>query len=208
MVKRILCGHGAKPFFGKRAERPAGSREPKPLYLAVCAAAKALENRGLLAVHRHNLSTVPKRLIHELMRADDAFLVRKRHGFLCAKRCKKRFRAYEAGYPVHNRVNLRQRSCDGRGLRANFQMRPFRKIRPERICRSLIRNADKCGAKRKRLCKQQFRVSICAKRANLPKLRMRVQHLQRLPANGACAAKHRNGFHTQVYYTPIILNTA
>lgn len=207
-MKRVLRGHGAKPFLGKRAERPAGSREPEPLYLAVRAAAKALEDRGLLAVHRHDFPAVPKRLIHKLIRADDAFLVRKRHGFLRAERCKKRFRACKAGYPVHNRVNLRQRSCDGRGLWANFQMRPFRKIRPERICRILIRNADKRRAKRKCLCKQQLHVPMRAKRAYAPKLRMRAQHLQRLPANGAGAAKHRNGFHTQAYYTPIILNTA
>ena len=170
-------------------ERSAGGGQPEPGNLVVPAAAQALEDSGLFAVHGDEFpAEITQRLFHEPMPADNALLICLRYALAGLERAEERLKRRKAADAIYDyrwlveRRKLRQRARPaqyGRSLREI--------LRTERMTACyILRFPATC------LLDQQIDVLICRNTKQREPIRACTDDVKRLTAYGTGAAEHRN----------------
>ena len=189
------------------AERPARSRHPQPLDLAMLFPDQALVNRPVFRIDRHEGTGRPVRRSQtrrtpafvdggcqrhdELAAHDERLLVRERKHLARAKRLVARSQPRRAHERVHDDVDLGkvyerrngigpESDVDAFGHAIDFRLRPERDITHA----ELARLRERFGSPPSR-----------SKRHHLQLVRMPARHVERLRPDRARRPKHRNPFH-------------
>ena len=186
VLERVGLRLSRKLLQAQAVERPARAGQNEALDLtAVTAALQALEDRAVLAVDGDDLRAVFfRRVHHELARADERFLVRKRDAFFLFDCRERRLETDHAHHGGHDRVGVVRRGGGQKALHAGEHLGVcVGEPRAQLICRILVIKHGKTRAKFPRLLFDEVNAFIRRQRSDgKPQL---ARHLKRLAADGA-----------------------
>ena len=191
MLEGVVFRHVLQFFRVFPEERPAGAGQNQAAHLAAVAAAhQALENGGMLRIHRDDLrSVLPCGRHDERAAADERFLVRKGNALFLPDGRQRGAQAQHPDHRRHDRVRLLVLRR-GEALHAGEDADLLPRQRVTQLLRRLRRGHDrKLRAEFAALLRHALDVASGGQRRNADgKL---LDDLQRLPADGAGGAEDR-----------------
>ena len=197
MLQRIGLGHRSQLFPVIAEERTAGAGQNDLFYLSRAVTAhKALENRRMLRIHRHDLRAIFGRLCHhQFTGADQGLLIGKTDPLTGPNGRQRRLQAQHAHYCGDHTLGFFHGSCQDQTC---FTISHFRiqilDLGRQLLHRSQIRHNRQLGTELTALLCHQFPVGAGGQ-CHHPDIRHPGNHIQALPANGAGGTQNTDIIH-------------